>query len=47
MYIHICMYVHMYTYSLSHKRTHTQTVAEKPSRYMQQLERDADGFEMT
>ena len=28
-------------------RNKTPTFSEKPSRYMQQLERDADGFEMT
>ena len=29
------------------RRTKPPSFAEKPSRYMQQLERDADGFEMT
>lgn len=29
------------------RRKQAPTFAEKPSRYMQQLERDADGFEMT
>ena len=29
------------------KRGKAPTFDEKPSRYMQQLERDSDGFEMT
>jgi hypothetical protein len=29
------------------RRKQPPSFSEKPSRYMQQLERDADGFEMT